>query len=134
MGGLGKQNHWKSMHFLHYHNRRDMKSNYSYRKSLKTIGKSSVSVGWAKSGNTIPRMSKLWNDMGPFKTIGETSGYTRSQRIFTFHVFCYQTPDCSYRKPLEIIGESNVSVGRQKAINTLENSGGSNVPGGRQKQ
>ena len=122
------------MHFLHYRISRNMEPDYSYPKSLKTIGKSSVSVGWAKKISTIARASKPWNHMDPFKTIGKTSGYTRSHREITFPAFCNQTPDYSYRKPLEIIGKSNVSVGRQKAMTTLGTSGGRNVPGGGQKQ
>ena len=48
-----------------------------------------------------------WN---PFKTIGETSRYTRSHWMIIFPAFCGAMANYSYRKPLEPIGKSNVSA------------------------
>ena len=87
----------------------------------------SHSVGWAKNDKAVLAWRSHGIHWNPFKTIGKTSRYTRSHWTITFPAFCCAMANHSYRKPLEIIGKSNVFAWWAKNDNTLETIGESNV-------
>ena len=115
------------MHFRHSSLGRKYTTNHSYRESLKTIGKSNLSVGWAKNDKAVLAWRSHGIHWNTLKTIGKTSRYTRSHWMITFPAFCCAMANHSYRKPLETIGKSNVFAWWAKNDNALETIGESNV-------